>query len=265
MDRKIEIRPGRTINVYIEQHPTNDATAFLFHGLGGYGGQWREQFDFLKENYTLIVPDLFGHGASDKIRPSYDNPYSFEELDLDLQTLFNHFSSDTNIILGHSYGAALALSVAIDHQDRVNKLVLISPTPCKPNLTLPWMYHLPTFAMELLRPLLERKFQELSFTPKDNPQLLADELAAGRNNPMYVIKNTVKGMRDVPLIDVTMLTIPTLIISGKEDGLIPVITQQQFYKALPHHQFVDMTDASHMVMLEKPEEVNKTIKEFLLT
>ncbi len=263
MNNKIEIRPGRTIHISNYHHPHSQETVFLFHGLGGSGRQWREQIDLLKSKYSLVIPDLLGHGQSDKPKPDATNPYSFAELEADIQAIFAKYESHKNLIIGHSYGGALALVLAANHQDRVSHLTLISPTPCTPKLQIPRIYHLPTWLMELLRPLLDKQFQALAFDRTANPTLLAQELQAAKENPMYVIKALVNGMESIPLIDIATLTIPTLIITGEHDGIIPPAAQQGFYQAMPHHQFQMIKNASHMVMLEKPQQVNEIILRFI--
>lgn len=263
MDTRIEIRPGRFLHVTIHKNPSSDTTAFLIHGLGGRGDQWRDQIRFLKNQFTVVVPDLLGQGKSDAPKSNSTNLYSFTELDQDIQALFIRYAGANNIFFGHSYGGALATSVALDHQDKVSKLILISPVPCDPHVVIPFMYKLPTFIMELLRPLLEKEFRQLALSPNADPKLVALELQAAKANPMHVIKSLVQGMQQIPKIDLTMLNIPTLIIMGEPDGLISPVAQQTFYKGLPHHQFKIIDHSSHLSLLEKPELVNQYIANFL--
>lgn len=263
MDTRFEIRPGRSINISIYRNPKSTQTAFLIHGIGGRGDQWREQINTLKSEYSLIIPDLLGHAKSDKPKPQANNPYAFDELEKDLSAIFKKFHSAENIVLGHSYGGALATALTLNNQDSINHLILISPTPCTPKLSIPPMYYLPTFIMQLARPWLEKKFQSLAYAPSTDKTLLAYESRASKNNQMYVIKALVQGMQKIPAIDVTMLTVPSLMISGAKDGIIPLNAQQQFYQALPHHQFNVIANAGHMPMLETPGEVNQLILAFL--
>src|SRR5579883_2109643 len=121
----IEIRPGRMINIVIHQHPTSDTTVFLTHGIGGRSDQWREQIKALKEQYTLIIPDLLGHGESDKPKQQATHLYDFSAFYRDLQAIFTRYASKKNILIGHSYGGALSTALALKFQDQVNKLILI--------------------------------------------------------------------------------------------------------------------------------------------
>lgn len=263
MENHIEIRPGRTINLVTYPHPTSKETAFLVHGLGGRGEQWREQIPLLKDKYSLIIPDLLGHGKSDKPPSQNPNPYGFIEYTKDLEVIFKQYASSQNIILGHSYGGALAASLAFDHQNNVNKLILLSPLACTAMMKTPLVYYLPNGMLELLLPLLEKQFMRLAFDISANPNLVAEEAKAFRANPMHVIKSMIHGMKEIPTLDVAKLNTSTLMILGEHDDVIPPNVSKQFYNVLPHHQFEMIVHAAHMTMLEKPEQVNAYISNWL--
>jgi pimeloyl-ACP methyl ester carboxylesterase len=261
MENRIEIRPGRTINLRVIQHPTSDKTAFLIHGLGGRGEQWRFQLDLLKQDYTLIIPDLYGNGKSDKPKPD-NNTYTFTEFDKDISVLFNKYASNDNIVMGHSYGGTFATSLTIKNQNKISKLILIAPVPCAPSLSLPLMYRLPAPLLQLFRPLLEKEFQKAAFDPSTNPELVAEEMRANLTNPMYVISAMVAGMKDIPTTDATTLTTPTLMLTGQHDQLIPPSVSTDYYRALPHHEFHSIDHAAHLIQLEQPAATNDLLRRF---
>ena len=78
-----------------------------------------------------------------------------------------------------------------------------------------------------------------------------------------MIKSIITGMQTITPVDVSKLTIPTLIILGEHDKLVPPADSRRFYSALPHHQFVVIDNAAHLVILEQPEKVNRLIEDFL--
>lgn len=260
MDNRIEIRPGRIIHLTTYSHPSSNHTAFLIHGLGGSSKQWREQIPVLKEKYSLIIADLLGHGQSDKPVSRSTNLYSFGEFILDWQVIFDRYASTQNIILGHSYGGALAAGLAFDHQDNVNQLVLFSPLALAPATKIPFVYSLPSTILEWLRPLLEKDFLRLAFDPSADSSLVAEEAKASRANPMHVIKSMIQGMKTFPLLDASKLSTSTWMILGEHDGIVPPDVSKQFYKTLPHHQIEMIANAAHMTLLEKPREVNDIIQ-----
>lgn len=263
MDTRIEIHPGRELNLSIYKNPSSKGTAFLIHGLGGRADQWKEQVDILKKHYTLIIPHLLGHGQSEKPKVGLHNPYSFPKFDNDLHAIFNRFQTEQNIVLGHSYGGALATSLAMDNQNKINHLILIDPLPCQPMIQMPFVYRLPAFILEWIRPLLEKNFEKLAFDPTANQMLISNEKLAGNINRMYVIKATIEGMKKIPNINVSQLQVPTLIIIGEEDKVISPLAIKEYYQAIPYHQFQVVSHAAHMSMLEKPNEVNSFLLNFL--
>lgn len=254
----MEIRPGRSLKISIYPNSSSQKTAFLLHGLGGREDQWKEQIAVLKDHYTLIIPHLLGHGESDKPTVGFFNPYTFEEFNRDIQAIFERYQSEHNIVLGHSYGGALAAALALDHQDKINRLILIDPMPCEP-ATMPFIYRLPVFMLECLRPQLDKAFQQMAFDPSASPDLLARESEAGKKNKLCVIKAMLTGMKTLPVLDIKQLTVPTLIIIGEKDKVISPVRIIDFYQALSHHRFEMIKQAAHMPMLERPQEVNQLI------
>lgn len=259
----IEMRPERHIHIDIHKNEKTDAVAFLFHGLGGRADQWREQINLLKNDYTLIIPDLLGHGESAKPKPALKNPYDFLEFEKDVTAIFERFSGKKNLVVGHSYGCALAVSLTLKHLSEVNQLILLTPIPCEPSFDIPFMYHFPLWLMTLLRPLLEKKFQALAFDPSDSPDLIRYELKETQKNPLYVIKAMVVGMKNIPKMAIEQLTLPVMVMSGEHDKLILPAIQKKSYQALPNKKFLTIKNAAHLPHLERPQEVNDALLTFL--
>jgi pimeloyl-ACP methyl ester carboxylesterase len=264
METTIEIRPGRFVALETYKSDIADCpTVFLIHGLGGRGDQWHEQVKVLKDQYRLVIPHLLGHGNSEKPKPTYSNPYSFYELDQDMEALFNLYKGTRNIVIGHSYGGVLATSLAKNYQHSVERLVLFNPAPCVSQRKIPFVYRLPVFILEALRSLLDRVFQKMAFDESTAADLLEKESLAGKNNKMYVIKAMIQGMKTIRTMDLTKLSVPTCIIFGESDKIFPENVIKEGYQGLPHHTFKTIRHASHMAFLEKPEEVNECLLEFL--
>lgn len=259
MDERIEIRPGRTVNILVHNNPAATQTIFLFHGLGGRSTQWLAQYEMLKEHHNVVAPDMLGHGKSDKPDSDNHNLYSFQELDQDIKAIFQRYAGERNIVIGHSYGGALSTSLALSNQDKIEKLILISPTPLAPNTKIPFLFTLPAFMMEWLRPILEKNMGRLIFTPDANPQMVQNEIIISRQNPMYVIRATIQGFLSMPNADISSLHVSTLTILGKQDKLIPADLSRRFYDGVPVHETITLFDAGHMALMENAKEVNELI------
>lgn len=261
----MEIRPDRKLNVYvIDEAGAKKGTIFMIHGAGGRALQWREQIEFFKKDYCLVIPDLLGQGSSEKPKPNAnDSIYSFSEDLNDLKFLFERFAGTKNYMIGHSRGGALAVQLALNYQTRVEKLILIAPIACKSYENLPPSWDLSLNELEKMRSELEKSFVEFSFDHQTDKKLIEIEIAAGKNNPMYVLKPIFLDMKNIPEIDLHKLEIPTLILMGESDQIVPPQKTQAFYKALPHHQFITIEHAAHMLMLEQNKIVNDDILKFL--
>ncbi len=260
-EQKVTIDGNRVLNILLNDKPTSACTLFLFHGLGGRSAQWNEQINVLKDQYRLVVPDLYGQGKSEK--PHGNANYSFQQFTNDMQTIFNKFAGEKNIIIGHSYGGALSTYLALQNQQRIQKLCLIAPTALAPYKKIPPIYYLPSCILEWLRPALEKGFAKVAFDASARQELINTEIAAGRNNPLYIIKAVMQGMKQMPVTDISMINIPSLILMGKSDQITTVDQIQSFYRKLSQASFQTIINAGHMLMLEKPQEVNNALLQFI--
>jgi abhydrolase domain-containing protein 8 len=166
-------------------------------------------------------------------------------------------------VMGHSYGGALAAYLASRNPERVNKLILLAASRCQPGTGLPFIYQLPLFILNYIRPILKKRFREAAFAPMTPLELIAEENLGGSNNQLYVIKALLKATPNIPLLNVSQLNVPTLIIAGKYDKIISNVKMIAFYDNLPKRTISIIEEGAHMLMLEKPQQVNELILEFI--
>jgi len=263
MNERINLRAGREINILHYPGPADQPTLFLIHGLGGRSQQWREQIKALQNKFRLIIPDLFGHGSSDKPNPKRNNPYSFEELKNDVQAIFERYAGESNVILGHSYGGTFATFLAAQNPKRIKKLVLLSPLACRPRKESPIFFIFPAEVLELFRSAFDKIFDKIAFDPSTSKALIEEERDARKGNPMYLIKGLLIGLKEIPELDLSQIDIPTLIICGRSDKLLPAVETKKFFSGLRNQRFEVLELASHMALVEQAPAVNKLIAEFL--
>ncbi len=97
----------------------------LLHGFAGSGETFRAWLGESVAGHRLVAPDLLGHGASDApIAPRH----AVERQAADLATLLARLDAAPAVVLGYSFGARVALRLAIDHPASVGRLVLVSPS-----------------------------------------------------------------------------------------------------------------------------------------
>jgi len=95
----------------------------LLHGLGCDRHTWDPVWDRLAEHYTLLAPDLLGHGESDKPRGDY-SPGGYANGMRDLLTVLG---IDKATVIGHSFGGAVAMQFAYQFPERTERLALVDP------------------------------------------------------------------------------------------------------------------------------------------
>lgn len=91
------------------------------HGLTGHGQRWRQLAGYLPE-IAIAAPDLLGHGSS-----SWAAPWSIDANVSALSALLDEASDTRVVVVGHSFGGALAMHLAASRPDRVAALLLLDP------------------------------------------------------------------------------------------------------------------------------------------
>lgn len=102
--------------------PPSPARVLAIHGLTGYGRRWETLADRHLADVAVVAPDLLGHGRS-----SWDAPWTIEANVAALATLVETEATDPVVVVGHSFGAAVALGLAATRPELVSGLVLLDP------------------------------------------------------------------------------------------------------------------------------------------
>jgi pimeloyl-ACP methyl ester carboxylesterase len=123
-------RPRRA-NLYLDGYrmayqdvgPVRGRAVLLIHGMVSDSTTWQRSIELLADRgLRVIAPDLLGHGDSDKPSTGYGIPSFADHLHL----LLDHLKVRTATVVGHSYGAAVAMAMAYNHPQKVDRLVLVA-------------------------------------------------------------------------------------------------------------------------------------------
>ncbi|KAH9524826.1 Protein abhd8 [Bulinus truncatus] len=238
-----------------------DLVIFFIHGVGGSSDIWSLQTQYLSRlGYEIITPDLIGHGFS--CAPRHSKAYHFKEIAADIEEIFDKYCKRRNIIIGHSYGASFASYLARRRPKRVTKLILVSGGPPTPLAPQPGIFKLPYLMLVCVKPCLECGFYKGAFHKSKTPFISKKEAF---NIPAYVLQSIMNG-QDWPDGDELFhnwLTCPCLLIYGAEDQLVSLSDEEEMAQVIFDSQLVVIKDASHMVMVEAPDEVNLIIENFI--
>ena len=93
----------------------------LLHGGASDSNDWAETIPALSQHYSLYAPDMLGYGQTDRDKPSY---YLSEFVDFTLDFI-QKLGLDSISLVGHSLGGRVCLEIALQHPEKVRKLVLI--------------------------------------------------------------------------------------------------------------------------------------------
>jgi pimeloyl-ACP methyl ester carboxylesterase len=258
---------------------SGEGPAVLFiHGLLGSHRNWAHLVDTLDTRHRVLAPDLIGHGASAK--PMGD--YSLGAHAATLRDLLDHLDVDRVTLVGHSLGGGIAMQFCYLFPDRVERLVLVSSgglgrsvSPLLRSATLPgadWVLALAasgwvrdraeavggTLRRLGLRPSADLTEGWQGFTSLGEAETRRAFLATARS----VIDpggQTVTAHDHLPLA----ITIPTLVVWGTRDRMIPVWHATTAQQAIPGSRVELFEGAGHFPHLEQPERFGQLLGEFM--
>jgi pimeloyl-ACP methyl ester carboxylesterase len=265
--RPAEIRPGRTLDIAIQEGgERRETTLFFTHGMGGNKNQWRNQWlAFAEMGYRLVAWDGLGHGASPDGKRW--KSYSGREFIADYRAILEHYHSDRNVLIGHSYGTTTTLAVLgelanLGREPMVDRAILLGPPRPGPFPRIPVM-HLPTFMLEWMRPQFAVRFTTRAWSEHTDRAVLLYEAKQTERNTMFMIKAL---SRQAPWINPAKLggiNTPIMILAGSDDLITPVLGAQQVAAFLAHAEVKVLRNCGHQIMLEQPAETTELIANFI--
>jgi len=237
-------------------------TVILLHGLGGSTQAWQFNIAPLAEKYHVIVPDQIGFGKSDKPLVNYRIRTYVDFLDQFCKQLGIERAS----LVGNSMGGWIAAAFTAAFPDRVDKLVLVDAAGYAPpkDLDTRTFYGLNPTTREGMKVLVAKVFyNKLFLTDGAIDQAIAARLAAGDGYTINSITESI--IRGEDFLDDAVKTIkrPTLIIWGRQDGLVPLSEGEHFNKDIAGSKLIVFDQCGHVPNFEKAAEFNAAVLKFL--
>ena len=234
------------IRIYYEAHGSGEPL-LLLHGGTAFIESFYNQIPALAREFRVIAPDSRGHGRS----TDTDAPLSYKQMAADMAELLKKLKMERVDIVGWSDGGIIGLDLAMNHPALVKKLVMIGSN-----------YRTDGLAPDALAKMKVMK--------PDDPFMDDSRFFYGRISPTPgnwpAFFNKVRTMwltqPNYTAADLGKIRAKTLVILGEHDD----ITRQhgqEMARLIPGARLVVIPGASHMVPLEKPEELNKIIIDFL--
>lgn len=261
--------------LYCESYGSGDPILAL-PGLGASIYTWRKMVAPLQKDHKLILVDLKGAGKSPK---PHDNHYSIQEqADLIFQFI-RELDLKNLTLMGNSYGGAVSLLVTLklneEKANRLSKLILIDSGGY--NQDLPWhlkllrtpilgwlaLYLVPP-RMNALTVLLYAYYNKCLITWR---QVKAYAGPIGSPGGRYALLKTAqqaipKNIDEI-IAQYPNITVPTLILWGREDKVIPLKIGRKLDAAIPDSTLVIIEKAGHVPQEERAEETIPLVLKFL--
>ena len=249
----------------------------LVHGMGGGYENWREVIGPLARNYTVVAPDLPGHGAS---APS-SGDYSVGALAVGLRDLLLALGHEHATLVGHSLGGGIAMQLAYQFPELAERLVLVSSGGLGPEVSLVlraaalpgselWITA-SAWTASWLGPAVGRGLAAVRFRPSpatvDVARGYASLADSGRRTAFLATLRSVinVGGQRIDASDRLYLTagMPTLIVWGRRDSIIPVSHGERAHAAILGSRLEIFDGVGHIPHLEAPERFVAVLERFL--
>ncbi len=250
----------------------------LIHGITGSSLTWEDVIEPLAESYTVVAPDLLGHGESAKPRGDYSLG-AYASAMRDLLAAIGH---DRATVVGHSLGGGVAMQMAYQFPERCERLVLVSSgglgrevNALLRSATLPFSeYVLPLLASVRLvnagasvGGFLQRIGMRAG---PDLEEMWRGFASLSDAEARSAFIQTLRGIVDIggqrvsardrlPLAD----RIPTLIVWGENDDIIPSRHAAAARAALPHSRIEVFEGVGHFPHCEAPERFRRVLTDFI--
>ena len=249
----------------------------LLHGFGEFLETWDFNFQFLSEHYQVYIIDLPGHGLSDKPYVEYNIAF-FTQFIADFM---DTFAIELASIIGHSFGGAMAISIATRFPERVDRIILESCFGLSNDISLLHkLCSIPVIgSIDTSDPSVKSALEHRARMEFYNPDSVAHEIAGmsyrfmqmeeSRRVMLNIMHNWVgvNGLNpEVVMIDrLRLIESPTLLVHGTQDSIHPVELSEKAHQLIHGSRLKLFNECGHCPHIEKAEEFNETVLSFLDT
>tara|TARA_R110000744_G_scaffold251952_1_gene367733 strand:+ start:142 stop:1077 length:936 start_codon:yes stop_codon:yes gene_type:complete len=257
---------------YRDEGPKSDKEPIvLIHGTSASLHTWDGWVEVLKEQRRVIRFDLPAFGLTG---PDPQNNYSIERYAEVVIAVLDALKIDKSVLAGNSLGGYIAWATAVFHPDRVSKLVLVDASgyPYDPE-SVPLAFKLSQnpLASRLLKNVLPKSMVEKSVkNVYGNPDLVTDELVnryyelSLREGNRSALKARFEQTLPGALMDkIGTINVPTLLIWGRKDKLIPLKFGKRFKQEIVNSQLIVFDDLGHVPHEENPQKTVLAVLNFL--
>lgn len=236
-------------------------TLVMLHGMADDRHSFVGTAGGLTDEYHVILPDLQGHGdnAADP-----DRDYSIAGQRMFVERLTKALALDHFHLAGNSMGGHVSAAFALENPDQVDRLILVNAPGLVVDDTVVYGgFGAPIQTSEEFDALMQR----VLFNPPAIPGPIKNHLIETTNRRMAFINGLAQSVRagaEHDLSDrIDTLAVPTMILWGQEDVVVPYGVAEAYARQIPDAELVLLPQAGHSPQLEAPKRVANAIRAYL--
>lgn len=266
------------INIHYKMAGQGQPVFVLLHGFAASLYSWQEVLPRFAEIGTVIAFDRPAFGLTERpVRWNGQNPYSPEsQVEITIR-LMDALGVEKAILVGNSSGGAVSMSTALAYPNRVGALILVDPAVYsgggQQSILVHWLLQTPQ--ARRIGPLFVRGIRdwglEFGRSAWHDPSKITDEKWALYTKPLQA-ENWDIGLWEFTQAShwlnlparLNEVKLPTLVITGDDDRIVPTEQSVRLAGELPNAQLVVVSECGHVPHEEKPAEYMQAVREFLV-
>jgi len=256
------------INVYYQSfHAKNKSstaeTVVLVHGLGLDSSLWERILPYFQEMYHVVTFDLRGHGNSDE----GDRPLSWELFCNDVLALIQHLNIKGLHLVGHSYGANIAVKFSLLYPELVRSITLIAIPSVLPQPVLERAIH---YRRALsggtsLAPIAKELIKLITLEPDNSTEVHKIYRSYERLRLDFYFAALDIYQNDRVLNDLSKLEIPSLFLAGEHDAIYSPGLIGFSSTHVKQSKFFVIPESSNLTFVDQPQTTYRFIERFIQT
>jgi len=245
----------KTSNIFVDDGGAGSIPVVFIHSLPGNTKQWSAQLNYIRKTRRAIALDLRGHGQS---LPPANGDYAIESMVQDIQTVVDQLGIESFILVGHSMGGSVAGAYAGVYPERVAGLLLVDPSGDSTQMPIEEVQqYLGALESEAYSNVIKGYLNQILTGSTETTQ--AKVMQDLRDTPKATVVGVFKELfkyNPVPALER---------YDGPKLSVITSINETPFsvHNLVPNLPHKMITGTGHWLQLDKPEEFNRIMDEFL--
>jgi pimeloyl-ACP methyl ester carboxylesterase len=256
---------GVNIHYELYNHRSNQPFIVLIHGFLSSTFSYRRLIPYLMNDFSVLALDLPPFGKSEK---SIRFQYTYKNLANLVIELLNRLQVQSCILVGHSMGGQISLNITRQRPDLVKHIVLLCSSGYLKRAQMPLLLstYLPYFHLYVKRWLSRQGVEQNLLNVVYDHSLIDEEMKKGYEEPFYDSQIFIALTRmlrhregDLSSDELKEIEIPSLLVWGEEDKVVPIHIGKRLHQDLPNSQFISFPKTGHLLPEEKPRHVYEQI------